>query len=208
MPIKLPTKTDGTQLTADELLQKDFVNVLKKMQAGKPLTKGERELIIAAGYTDTTDGRKELPKRANDKNMRIIIESEFGVSERKAYTWLTKLRDRYWSKSGLWRVADAVAEIEKRRDAATAGPDRDLKREKLLLECDILRDRRDRDRGDHIPLDQFRSELNAIAQAFRWSVDIWVKTTAAEIGNPDVKRKLEDARRKAYKAILAAVPEA
>ncbi len=205
MPPKLPTKKDGSTFTADELLQRDLVNVMKKVAAGKVLTRAEREMIQAAGLETGPENTptSDLPKRANDKNMRLIIEREFAISERKAYVWLKKLRDQYWSKSGGWRVADMVDEIQKRKDAATAGPDRDLRREKLALECDILRDRRDRDRGDYIPKDEHRQRVMAIINACRHTVDNWIKTTAAQIGDPAIKRKLEDAQRKAYAATEA-----
>ncbi len=205
---KLPTRSDGRPLTADELLQTDLKNIVRKISAGKVLTRAEREMIQAAGIetgsTDTpTDTHGPLPKRANDKNMRLLIEREFAVSERKAYAWLKKLRDQYWSKTGNWRVADVVGEIQKRKDAATAGPDRDLRREKMALECDILRDRRDRDRGDYIPKTEHRERVMAIVNACRQTVDNWIKTTAAQIGDPVIKGKLEDARRKAYAATEA-----
>jgi len=208
--MKLPSKADGTPLTADDVLQRDLRNVLRKVAAGKVLTRAERELVQSAGCDGGGDHaeagaaeREALPKRANDKNMRAIIEREFNVAERKAYLWLQKLRERYWSKTGNWRVADVIAEIEKRKDAATAGPDRDLRREKLALECDILRDRRDRERGEYVPTGEHRERVLSIVRAFRDAVDVWVKTTAAECGDPVVKRRLEDARRKAFGAIAA-----
>jgi len=209
--LKLPRKPDGTAITAEELLQKDLVNVLKKMQSGKPLNPSERKLIMAAGYgADTqsdSDKKATLPKRAKDKTFRLIIEKEFDLSERKAYSWLNKLREKYWTKSGQWRVADAIDEIETRRQSALRGPETDVKREKLKLECDILRDRRDRDRSMYISVDDHRARIQAIVNTCKRTIQIWVSTTAAEIGTPEIKAKLEQAQRKAFAAAEAEYDE-
>ena len=206
---KLPKRPDGSALTADELLQIDLKNILKKLTAGKPLTAGERKIIEAAGYETeaaiaTPD--RNLPKRANDKNMRLIIERETNISDRKAYGWLRKLRDQYYAKSTGWRVKEALEEIEARQNKSR-GPDVDLRREKLSLECDILRHRRDLERGDLVEKKEYEDAIRAVFQAAIYTIDIAIKTMAAEAGDVGTKRKLEDARRRAYGAVQAEAEE-
>lgn len=189
----LPRKPDGTAVTADELLQLDLKNILKKMSAGKPLSGGEREVIRAAGYdsglpdSDTeVKPDRTLPKTANDKNMRLLIERECNISERKAYAWLKKLRDKFWSKSGNWRAADVLDEIQQRQRVATSGPDQDLKREKLKLECDILRDRRDRERGEFMARRLVEDSFTELMEGVRGGLENWVQQIAAEKRDADL----------------------
>ncbi len=79
---------------------------------------------------------------------------------------------------------------------------------KLTAEADTAEFKLAQLRGEHIPVDVFKAELHSMGQAFRQSVDIWIQTTAAEIGSPDVKKKLKDAQKTAYAAIMAHVPDA
>jgi hypothetical protein len=203
---KIPTTPDGKTLTSEQILQRDLMNILRKVSDGKPLTNAERDLIKSAGYEDeaAVANTSDIPKHTkSDKAFRLIVEREANCSERKAYAWIKKLRDRHWNKSQGWRVADALQEIEDRQARTTGGPDRDLKREKLALECDILRDRRDRDRGDYISKEDSRARMLEVVNACRRTIDNWIKTTAAEIGDPAFKKRLEDAQRKAYAATEA-----
>jgi hypothetical protein len=205
----LPRKIDGTPLTADEILKMDVKNILKKMTAGKPLSASEREVIRAAGYNNDSGAAndteakpdRKLPKHANDKNMRGIIERECNCSERKAYSWLTKLREKYWSKSLGWRVEDVVNEIETRQRKAVSGPDQDLKREKLKLECDILRDRRDRERGELMARREVEDAFTELMEGVRGGLENWVQQIAAEKRDADLLAWAELQRDKAIAMI-------
>jgi len=72
---------------------------------------------------------------------------------------------------------------------------------KLTADADTAEFRLAQLRGEHVALSEHRERVSAVARAFRQAVDIWIATTAAEVGRADIKAKLEDGRRKAYAAI-------
>ncbi len=74
---------------------------------------------------------------------------------------------------------------------------------KLTADADTAEHHLARLRGEVIPETEHRERVMAIVQACRQTIDSWIKTTAAEVGNSEIKRKLEDARRKAYAATEA-----
>ena len=74
---------------------------------------------------------------------------------------------------------------------------------KLKADADTAEHHLARLRGEVMPAEEYRARCGAIAQAFRRGVDVWIKTTSAEVGDPEIKRRLEDARRKTYAAIRA-----
>jgi hypothetical protein len=74
---------------------------------------------------------------------------------------------------------------------------------KLTAEADTAEFKLAQMRGDHIPKPQHRERLLAIVNACKRTIDVWVKTTAAEVGKPAFKKKLEEAQRKAYAATEA-----
>lgn len=208
---KLPTTKDGKPLAADAVLQRDLLNVLKKANDGRPLTNAERELIRAAGRESELDAamvatESSIPQHGNDKTFRAEVMKATGCEIRAAYKWISKLRAEFWSKSRGWRIRDALAVIEVRRElnGGAGGPaSNDIRMEKIRLECDILRDRRDRDRGEYVSKDDHRARIMAASQALRNAHLTWEQTVAAEMGSLVAKHKLEEARRRAYAAIQA-----
>jgi len=76
---------------------------------------------------------------------------------------------------------------------------------KLTADADTAEHHLARLRNEVIPLTEFEARRKEIGDAFFQAVDTWIKTTAAEVGDVAFKRKLEDARRKAFAAIQAAM---
>ena len=74
---------------------------------------------------------------------------------------------------------------------------------KLTADADTAEFRLGMLRGEHIPITEHRERVGRIVRVFRQAVDVWIATTAAECGDPVVKRRVEDARRKAFGAIAA-----
>lgn len=173
------TKRDGTPVTADDILDADLRNTLKKVGTGKPLSKAERALVEA--HLPSSSDLKTKNTVSTDKAMREMIRDRFGISERKTFDWIKRLKPVH--KHGRkWDATGALDEIAERRQRNKNGSaeNNDLKREKLSLECDILRQRRDRDRGELVPREDVQDTLTELLEGVRNGLENWCQRISAE----------------------------
>lgn len=119
---------------------------------------------------------------------------------------------RYLAKA-VFQAAATGAELDKAKVGEGLRPGTDpLHRRKLLAQIALIESQGEKARievakirGELVSLDEHRASNLRITEACRRTIDIWIKTTAAEAGDVVTKRKLEDARRKAFNAIRAAL---
>ena len=81
---------------------------------------------------------------------------------------------------------------------AVRGVNADLRREKLQLEVDILRDKRDEGRKLVMPVDQVNAILAETAGGVKGALNNWVQYVAAEKRDADLLVWAEEARDRAF----------
>jgi hypothetical protein len=78
---------------------------------------------------------------------------------------------------------------------------------KLTAEADTAEFKLEQMRNEVISIADHRDRIQAIVNTCKRTIQIWVNTTAAEIGTPEIKQKLEQAQRKAFAAAEAEYDE-
>ncbi len=118
---------------AEEILDADFQNVVRKVAAGKPLTAAERARIEsrAAGSEETLAYAKTL----------VELAAVLGVTRRTLTTWQKMEGSPKPLSNGLWPVADWREFVRLRGLKAgktPVGNEEALKARKLLAEVEEL----------------------------------------------------------------------
>ena len=121
---------------------------------------------------------------------------------------IRKGKDGLYDSAALMRASALGDELDKRNLAAPADDDESLIAQKMRKQIALLQVQIDTAkqnlatlRGEFVAIEEHRAEIRELCEAFRRALDIWIKTTAAEDGRPEFKRKLEEARRRAFAVI-------
>lgn len=95
-------------------------------------------------------------------------------------------------KYSLAAIVDAF-DIKAKRDTKKMSPDSPAAI-KTGLECDILREKLKRVRGEVIDLEQHYQEIDEIATVVNAGLQQWVQWVTARFGNPEILKKAKEQR--------------
>ena len=184
----------------DKLKTASLRNIIKKINSGSFPTRQEWEFLNEAksGGEAIPDNRLDGLQKStkSDSKMRVLIISQFGISERKSYSWLDKLK--HLKKNGIWPVKDVLSVIQERKDNANTGANNDLKRELLQEQIDLMKVRRQTVEKELINKDVVRDMFSGIAQIYNSGLEQFVSYVTAEFDDKAVlkasKRIVNDVR--------------
>jgi hypothetical protein len=93
-------------------------------------------------------------------------------------------------------------QVEKGRERERVrGPDADVKREKLLIECDILRERLKELRRQTIPMQEHLSEFSKYAADTNSVFELWIQDVAVETKDARLLGRAQELRDRARKRL-------
>ncbi len=138
----------------------------------------------------------------------MLGKSRQGLSRTLKRHGVTPGTDGRFDAAKVFEAARAGAMMDKNALSQSGGAAEGLQRQKVEQQIRLLTAQASRAafelsrlRGRHVSMEEHRAEVLTICQWCRRTIDVWVKTTAAEFGDVTTKRKLEDAQRKAFAAI-------
>lgn len=106
-------------------------------------------------------------------------------------------------KDGLVRDKNALANID--ADPGSLIEKRLIEQvRKLTAEADTFEFKLAEMRGDYVTRAKWKADVGRIAEAFRAAVNIWIQSTAAEVGDAVTKGRLEHGRALAFQHIQGA----
>lgn len=165
---------------ADQVLQADLKNIIAKVQAGKTLTKQERDLVRASAGNNEEKSKLDASKwpkhTKSDRRMCEIIMEATGIAEKNAYRWLKKMEATKDSRG--WKVHEMLRTIESRQNNRGGG-DGGLKDEKLKVEIRILETKLKQMEGELISYDDHLNELREHASLVNHVFDQWISEVSA-----------------------------
>ena len=188
---------------AERILQQDVKNILNKVKAGQPLTPQQRKLIDEYKATPGAS-EKTPPKRTKQKTrMRDIIISEFAISERKAYSWMEKLKHLH--NAAGWNVIGVLEEIARRKGATGHSPYEDLRREKLKEEIRYQKTKRLQLEGNLLETADVRRTANAMFAMMTAAVESFRIAETAKVRTAKDKRRIDGMAERFITAMRTAI---
>ena len=107
-------------------------------------------------------------------------------------------------KDGLAKDRAALASVE--AEAGSLVEKRLIEQvRKLTAEADTFEFKLAEMRGDYVTREKWKADVKRISEAFRMAVNIWIQSTAAEIGDAVTKQRLEQGRALAFQHIKGAM---